>query len=435
MWPRIWKFFDRWLFGERSRGAHVYAGALRFIRYPYAIVRDLLHGDINLRAMGLVYATLLSTIPLIAFSFAILKGFGAHRDLEPIIYEFFRPLGTSAATITERVMAFADSVSSGLVGSIGFALLLWTLIGTIKKVEDSFNFVWRVEVPRSFARRIAEYVGLLIIGPITLVAFLGLSHAAMQSAAAQFLAQLPLTERLFRTGLALAPYIMVTAIFTLLYMFVPNTRVHWRPALIGALAAGVLWAAVGKLFTAMVVASTRLMIVYAGFALIVAALLWTYFGWLILLAGAQLAFYIQNPNYLQLGLEDLRLSSVELERLALKIMYLVATSHTVGKQTWTSNGLATELGLPGIAVSNLVHTLEHAHLLTTTDEGFLLPAKDVGHIALQEILDAARNDHSGHLPTRDLKVPAVDRLSAQLDASWRSCCAGRTLQDLIDEPA
>ncbi|MGB8326001.1 MAG: YihY/virulence factor BrkB family protein [Steroidobacteraceae bacterium] len=435
MWPRIWKFFDRWLFGEPTHGKHLYAGVLRFLRYPYAIVRDLLHGDINLRAMGLVYATLLSTIPLVAFTFAILKGFGAHRDLEPVIYEFFRPLGANAATLTERVMAFADSVSSGLVGSIGFALLLWTLIGTIKKVEDSFNFVWRVEVPRSFARRIAEYIGLLIIGPVTLVAFLGLSHAALQSATAQFLAQLPLTERLFRIGIALAPYVMVTAIFTVLYMFVPNTRVRWGPALIGALAAGVLWAAVGKLFTALVLASTRLMIVYAGFAIIVAALVWTYFGWLILLAGAQLAFYIQNPNYLRLGLEDLRLSSVELERLALKVMYLVAQSHKVGRATWTSNLLATELGLPGIAVSSVVHTLEHAQLLTTTDAEFLLPAKDIGHIALQEILDAARNEHAGHVTTRDLKVPAVDRLGAQLDAAWRACCAERTLQDLIDEPA
>jgi membrane protein len=136
------------------------------LRYPYAILRDLSRGQINLYAMGLVYATLLSLIPLIAFAFAVLKAFGAHRELAPVIEEFFRPLGEKGSLeLTQRVMEFADSVSTGLVGSVGLALLLWTLLGTIKKVEDGFNFVWRVEHARSFARRVTEYIALLIVGP------------------------------------------------------------------------------------------------------------------------------------------------------------------------------------------------------------------------------------------------------------------------------
>src|SRR2546430_15264088 len=86
-------------------------------------------------------------------------------------------------------------------------------------------------------------------------------------------------------------------------MMIPNARGQWRAALMGALVGGVLWAAVGKMFTAFVMYSTRLTMVYAGFAFVVSALLWTYFGWLILLAGAQLSFYVQNPTYLRLGLQ------------------------------------------------------------------------------------------------------------------------------------
>src|SRR5688500_5795553 len=148
MWLRLWAFLDRLFFGAASAGPDALAATLRILRYPYAVIRDLSRGQINLRAMGLVFTTLLSLVPLIAFAFAILKVFGAHRDLEPIVYEFFRPVGESAPDLTSRVMQFADRVSSGLVGAVGFALLLWTLLGTIKKVEDSFNFLWRVEVPR-----------------------------------------------------------------------------------------------------------------------------------------------------------------------------------------------------------------------------------------------------------------------------------------------
>ena len=180
MWLRLWSFLDSLFFGPASIGPRPPAVLVRVLRYPYAVLRDLWRGDINLRAMGLVYTTLLSIVPLIAFAFAVLKGFGAHRDLEPVVYEFFKPMGEiSAQEITRRVMEFADRVSTGIVGSVGFALLVWTLLGTIKKVEDSFNFLWRVEQPRSFARRVAEYLSLLIIGPILLVGFLALSHAAL----------------------------------------------------------------------------------------------------------------------------------------------------------------------------------------------------------------------------------------------------------------
>src|SRR6516162_2979571 len=134
MWLRIWAFLDRCFFGAASAQPGALGITLRVLRYPYAVIRDLWHGDINLRAMGLVYTTLLSLIPLLAFSFAILKVFGAHRDLEPIVYEFFRPVGVDSATqLTARVMQFADRVSSGIVGSLGFALLAWTLLDTVKK--------------------------------------------------------------------------------------------------------------------------------------------------------------------------------------------------------------------------------------------------------------------------------------------------------------
>jgi membrane protein len=434
MWARIWAFLDWCFFGPASARAGALGASLRVLRYPYAVVRDLARGEINLRAMGLVYTTLLSLIPLLAFSFAILKMFGGHRDLEPIVYEFFRPVGGAAATeLTARAVQFANRVSSGLVGSLGLALLAWTLVGTIKKVEDSFNFLWHVEQPRSFARRVAEYTTLLIAGPVLLVAFVGVSHAALSSAPVQEVVRLPLLQRLRGTGIILAPYVMVTVFFTALYMMIPNTRVRWRAALTGALVGGILWAAIGKMFTAFVVYSTRLTIVYAGFALVVSALLWTYFGWLILLAGAQLSFYVQNPTYLRLGLQQLRLSGEELEQLALKLMYYVGRTHVAGGRRWSVNRLADELGLPGVAVAQMAATFERAGLLMVTDDDELLPARDIGRIGVYEILQIARNQRSGHVAPRNLPVPPVDRLLASLDEARRNRCGELTLRELVEE--
>jgi membrane protein len=428
----FWNWLDRYLFGEFSEGPTPGGRALRLLRYPYAILRDLSRGQINLHAMGLVYATLLSLVPLIAIAFWVLKNFGAQRELAPLVEEFFKPVGANAHELTERVLAFADKVSTGVVGTLGLALLLWTLLGTIKKVEDSFNFVWRVEHARSFARRVTEYVALLIIGPIVVASFLGLSHQALDSATAGIGRYMPFFDRLVVIGTRLSPYFMITAIFTAVYMFVPNTKVKWKPAVIGGITAGILWAAVGQLFTALVVYSTRLAVVYAGFALIVAALLWTYFGWLILLIGAQLSFYVQNRNYLRLGLTELRLSAVQREQLTLKVMFLIARGYQDGKTRWTLDGLSHELGMPGIAVARIVHALEDSRLVTVSEEEHLLPARDPGHISIQEIVDIARNEKAGQVGWRILKLPAIDAISAKMDEAWRESCGEMTLRDLVE---
>ena len=431
MWARIWSFLDWCFFGPASTRADTLGVALRILRYPYAVIRDLLRGDINLRAMGLVYTTLLSIVPLVAFAFAILKIFGARHDLEPIVYEFFRPVGGAAADeLAKRVVQFAHRVSSGVVGSVGFAILAYTLIGTIKKVEDSFNFVWHVDQPRSLARRIIEYLTLIVVGPLLLVGFVGLTHAALDTAAVQEVARL---RPLRYLSIAIAPYAMVTAFFTGMYMLIPNTRVQWRPALIGALVAGVSWAAVGKMFTAFVMYSTRLQIVYAGFAFIVGALLWTYFGWLILLAGAQLSFYIQNPVYLRHGLREVRLSCLEIEQLALRLMYYVARAHFSGHEHWTVSRLSSELAIPGIAIARLVERFEQAKLLVVTGNDELVPARDIGQITAWEILDVARDNGSGDLAPRQVTLPSVDRLLATIDEARRNRCGNLTLRDLVQE--
>lgn len=431
MWARIWAFLDWCFFGSASTRPGTFGLALRILRYPYAVVRDLARGDITLRAMGLVYTSLLAIIPLLAFAFAILKIFGARHDLQPVVQEFLSPLsGPIADELSKRVVEFAHRVSTRVASIVGLAFLAYTLFGTIKRVEDSFNFVWHVDQPRGLARRITEYLILIIVGPLLLVGFLGLSHAALQTSAVQEVARLHVLRNL---SIHLAPYAMVTVFFTGSYMLIPNTRVQWRPALIGAVVAGVLWAAIGRIFTEFVVYSVHLQVIYAGFAFIVAALLWTYFGWLILLAGAQLSFYIQNPKYLRFGLTEMRLSSVESEQLGLKMMYLVARSNLSGEARWTEGKLAAELGLPGIAMTRLITGFQQAGLLIVTESDELVPARDIGRITVCEMIDAARNQRSGQITPRSIAIPSVDRLMASIEEARRIRCGNLTLRDLVEE--
>ena len=111
MWERWRAHVEQWLFGPIDPG-NWRARLRRLAQYLYALLRDLLGGRLNIHANGLVFATVLALVPLIAFSFALLRGFGAQRELEPLVYEFFLPMGSAASELTEKVMSFADRVRS-----------------------------------------------------------------------------------------------------------------------------------------------------------------------------------------------------------------------------------------------------------------------------------------------------------------------------------
>jgi membrane protein len=430
MWQPSWNFLDRALFGPHTAQQNPLARLLRALRYPYAIIRDLLDGELTLRATGLVYATILALIPLIALSFAVLKAFGAHRDMRPFLNEFFRPVGDAGTQIVDRLMELAENVSGGLVGMVGFALLLWTLVGAVNKIEDSLNYVWRVQRGRSIPRRVVEFAVLVTVGPLVVATVIAFAKLASDSVSSYTFA-----ARAMDLLIGFAPYAIVTGLFTALYVLIPNTRVRIMPALIGGLVAGVLWAATGKAFTALVIYTSRLTLVYAGFAIVVALFLWTYLGWLILLAGAQLAFYVQNPNYLRLGHADFDLSSIEEERLALDIMARVAAEHRAGHPPWTLEKLSRALALPGIAIASMAEHLENAGLLAQADDGKLFPGREISSITLAEVIHTARTRRTGHDPHPRLSAPGVLRLQAEMERAWREACGQRTLADLIsDEP-
>ena len=147
-------------------------------------------------------------------------------------------MGGAADQLTESVLQFVRNMRGDLLGSIGLIFLVYTVVTTIQKVETSFNFLWRVDRPRSFLRRFTEYLAVMILGPILLAVALGLLAGAERSPFALWVDGIkPLAWTLSAVGKIL-PYVIVTIIFTFMYVFIPNTKVQLRAALIGGITAG-----------------------------------------------------------------------------------------------------------------------------------------------------------------------------------------------------
>lgn len=425
---------ERWLFEppESVIGKPIWQ-LTRVLRYPYALIRDILRGDLTLRAMSLIYTTLLSIVPLLALSFSVLKGLGYHRELEPVLYNFLEPLGDKAYQLTRQVMDFVENVRSGVLGSIGLVFLLYTVISMVQKVEESFNFVWRVDQPRSFGRRFSEYLSVMVIGPAVIVAAVGLLASVTNSSIAHRLSEYePFGSMLVMFG-KLTPYLLVIGVFTFLYAFVPNTRVRLRAAVIGGLAAGIGWVTSGLVFASFVTTSGRTMVIYAGFAIVIVALIWLYVSWLVLLLGAQLAFYVQNPQYLRPGRGEIRLNSSLRERVALSIMYLVVHDFGSARPRWSTNRIAEHLDLPGAALGPIMLALEQRGLLIIAEDDTWLPARDPSAIALADVLDAVRNDMAGPRLARIRDITPAVEAARRAEKSLQESFEGKTVRDLVDE--
>jgi len=396
-------------------------------------MRDLMSGQLTLRAMSLVYTTLLSIVPLIALIFSVLKGFGVHEQLEKYMYALLAPLGDKGAEITDNVMQLVHSVNGKVLGGISLAFFIYTAISMVQKVEESFNYVWYVSKPRSFSKRFTEYLFVLFIGPIFIVIALGMITSLQNETLIQYLLKNDILGPLFIATSKLTPYLLVTAVFTFLYAYMPNTQVRIRSALVGGITGGFLWASTSVLFAAFVMNSARTQAIYASFAIAITVLIWLYLNWLILLIGAQLAFYFQNPAYLRIGRREPRLSNSMRERLALNVMFLVGRAFRNPGQIVNVGTLSETIKIPSITLAPVIAGLEKDGLLTSNDSEELLPGREMARIGLNDILAVVRiGGETGSHRDPEWAIE-IEGLGRQLDGALLTTVAGRSLSDLLDQ--
>ena len=419
--------------GSQSR---LWAWTLRTARVLHAVGHDARMGQINLRAMSLVYTTLLAIVPLLAFSFSVLKGFGVHQQLEPVLLRVFEPLGPRGVEITDNIIEFVDNISVGVLGSLGLLLLLYTVYNLLQKIESALNDAWHIRRPRGVIERFSNYISILLIGPVLIFAAVGLTASLASHAVVEQLTQIQPFGTLLLWFSGLIPYLLVVAAFTVIYMLVPNTRVRLTAALTGALLAGLAWQTAGWAFAQVIAVSGRYAAVYSGFATLLFFIIWLYLTWLILLFGAKIAFYMQNPQFVTRFPASDTTSHREREELALSVMYLVGRSYLEGEPTWRFEHLCRKLHVRGDILESIVRKLEERRLLLDLEgsTGGLLPGRDLGRIRLEEILAAVRSPSRDTDPDARMKrLDAIRQLSDQLHESLMEPLKGQNLREFIEQ--
>ena len=429
---KLWLSFESWLLDPPNVVLHPCAHQVRnVLRILFAVGRDMTTGQLNLYAMSLVYTTILSIVPMLALMFSVLKAFNVQDALTPMLHRFLEPMGEKGIEIESSVLLFVDNMKVGVLGALGLVMLIYVVVSLIQKIERAFNTIWLAPQLRPIGERISHYLGVILIGPVLVVAAISLTASTMNLGFVQSMLAIEPFGSLFVFLTKLMPFIMIIFAFTFFYFVMPNARVSFRSALFGGVISGCSWQASSLIFTTFVVNSTRYDVIYSGFAVGIVLLIWLYMNWLILLLGSSIAFYYQHVNQITRHYK-LEACPELIEKVGLDVMRYIALRYDSDslpvKQVEIEGLNAIPVILNRVIINKL---LDHNLLLIAGEKSdMFVPAHSTDQISAAAIFKALRQDKTDFLTV--LKVGStVDELIKKTNDDLYKGLEHVTLRDLI----
>ena len=476
-----------------QRSEHQISRLQHVIHFWTLVVRSFIRNRCPVRASSLAYASLLALVPVLAVVIGVSASFLQSQGEEPIQrfidtmvrrltpstnanVPFFKPRvafseATNAARDTnapagtpilapggalldpqeyertrgemvKKIQEFVANTQrqSATLGATGMVALLFVAISMLSRSEDTFNDIWGVTRGRTWFARIVQYWGAITLGPVVLGVTLTMTSSPYLSATRDFVASHGVVGALsVKVAMALLPYVIWSLAFALFYQLMPNTRVEWQAALVGGVIGGCLWqlnSQFSVLYVSQVVSNSR---VYGSLGMIPVLMIGLYFGWLILLFGAQIAYAWQNRRaYLQeRQAEGVHQRSREF--VALRLATQLGIRFLRGEPPPTLPELTDLSGVPSRLASQVLEALIAAGLVVEIQQRSQLayaPGRPLDRISAQDIMQALRSGRGIDLGTREDGVR--NRVSAafeQIGAAEKDVASGIKLQQLAVEAA
>jgi membrane protein len=398
--------------------------------YRSVIVASARYRDdvLDLQAISLTYSTLLSLVPFLAVMFSVLKAFEVQNALEPLLAQMLQPLGANASEVTKKIIDFVDNLRVGILGAAGLAMLFYTVVTLVAKIEDALNRIWRLPRSRTWGQRITAYLSVVLVGPVMVFTALTLTASAQSYWLVERLVQIGFVSYLFTLTTNVMPFVLFCATFTFLYKLIPYTDVRLGSALIGGATAGILWQLIGTAFAAFVANSARYAAIYSSFAIVIVFLIWVYVGWLIFLVGAEVAYFHQHPAaFLREALPGGKGHRFR-EWLAVSALVEITRRHLSQAPPWEATELASYLGVSSL--DNLFDEFVRAGILlrSVEPEGVAL-ARPPEAVPVKEILDIVDGSNA---PGVENAGPAAQVLMRR-DLAIERAMEGMTLRSLVAE--
>jgi membrane protein len=377
-------------------------------------VQEFRKNELSLRAAALTFTVMLSLVPILAMSTAVVKGLGGGDQLKNVVYSYVGTFagneqqtpynsGEDQTTIEKKdasssltqhlysaidqLFAYVERTNFATLGTFGIAGIFLSVILVLGNIEMAMNAIWHVDSGRSAMRKIADYLALLVLMPISINVGIAAGTILKNDALlAKFSIILPFVW-MQTLILKLIPVLFLALTLYVIYLFFPNTKVKTIPAMVGALFAGFFWFQVQNVYITMQVGVAKYNAIYGSFATLPLFLVWIYFGWIFILAGAQIAYAYQHKDSFHLTSKESPASM----RLAIAYDILDYVQQCFeDEQNATSEGFAEKYPMHDQRViSDTLNQLEKQGLIHQTVESqFLKPSLPRQRVDYKKVVQA-----------------------------------------------
>lgn len=380
------------------------------VRVVHMVVKGFVVDRCGLHASALTYFTLMALVPVLALMLSVSKGFRAQdRLLAAAGLEFDAPaqelivlpdsklaeLPKEMLRIVQEVFLAVENTNFSTLGIVGMALLFWSAVKMVGRIETTFNAIWGVQKARTLVRKFADYISVLVTFPILLLLATS-ANAALKSGKLTML----LEERLgpffwvYQRGLGLSSIVFIILGFTVLYMFMPNTRVRTFPSIIGGAFAGILFLGWQWFYFTVQIGAAKKNPIYGTFAAIPLFLVFVQVGWVLVLFGAEVAFALQNYRTYHLETSPKTLSFATQERLGMLYCFEICREFRLGRK-WNATEYSSSHNIPSRITTTVLDRLVDSGVILRVNNGKndgYVPARDLATLTFDKVERALRGE-------------------------------------------
>ncbi len=394
---------------------------IRFLRILILTIRGVAEDRWHLRASALTYYSLLSIVPVLAMIFGIAKGFGFEKTLEGLLYENLEGQEQVIGRVVDFAHTLLQNVKGGLVAGIGLLILFYTIIKILSQIESAFNDIWGIKNARSLGRKITDYLSLMLISPFLF--FVSSTITVVINSGAKLIIEkislLAAFSPIIFFMLKLLPYGVIWVLFSFIYIFIPNTKVHLRSGIMAGIIAGTLYVVFQYAYINFQIGVAKYNAIYGSFAALPLFIIWLQLSWVIVLFGAELAFAHQNVDTYEFE-PDCENISIRYKRLlSLRIVHLLIKQFLNGEKGWSAAQISHNLEIPIRLVQQIIFELISSGILSEvkfseSGEVGYHPARDPDTMTIKYVIDALERQGSDNIPVAQSEE--LDRLSESLNA-------------------
>jgi len=412
---------------------------VRQIRVFSLSVKRFKEDQCLIKASALTYFLLFSIVPVIALAFAIAKGFGFQETLQQNLLRDFNQQKDVLTQVFDYANVMLNNAKGGVIAGVGVILLLWSVMKLLGNIEDSFNDIWEIKIPRSYVRKFTDYFSILLIAPIFII-ISGSITVIIRSQLDSIIHStewLQPIEAIVRIVLRLFSLLLITGLFTFLFVVLPNTKVQVKPAFYAAIVAAILFELLEFTYINFQIGVARYNAIYGSFAALPLFLIWVQYSWYVVLFGAELAYAYQHIDQFELKSEILNVSHRYKKMVAILTASRVVKNFIEGKKAMSLDEIAHDLDLPVRLIKPIVEDFVETGIFNPVrfDKEEIIryqPGKSEQQLSVCYVIDAIEQKGVNEMHTHHQDyIQSSDNLLIEFEQTLKESKTNLLVKDLL----